>query len=87
MPKHNGPKRPSHIAYQVREGQEGQSYFNRVGCAFAHKDGQGFNIMLEAMPVDGRITLRTPKERLADKRDGEGGSRRRPEDQDLEHGE
>jgi len=58
------PKQPSHIAYQVREGQDDKSYFNKVGAAFEHKDGEGFNVILDSMPVDGRITLRTPKERI-----------------------
>jgi hypothetical protein len=59
-------KPPSHIAYQVRETEEGKVYFNRVGSAFAHKDGKGFNLILDATPVDGRVTLRTPLERLAE---------------------
>ena len=67
-------KGPSHIAYSVRESKEGQAYFNRVGSAFAHKDGQGFNIELDATPVNGRITLRTPKDRLDAKREGKDRS-------------
>ena len=65
------PKSPSHIAYQVRESREGDSFFNRVGAAFPHKDGQGFNIELDAMPVDGRVTLRTPKERIEERKEQE----------------
>lgn len=61
-------KRPSHYAYQVNEGQEGKSYFNKVGAAFEHKDGQGYNILLDSVPVDGRVTLRTPQERLQEMR-------------------
>lgn len=57
-------KSPSHIAYQVREGAE-TSHFNRIGAAFAHADGQGFNLRLDSLPVDGRITLRTAKDRIA----------------------
>ena len=63
-------KRPSHIAYHVRDGQDGKSYFNRVGSAFEHKDREGFNVFLDAVPVDGRITLRTPSERVQEIRDG-----------------
>lgn len=63
-------KSPSHIAYQVREGAEGTSHFNRIGSAFAHKDGQGFNLKLDSVPVDGRITLRTAKDRIAAAREG-----------------
>jgi len=61
-------KRPSHIAYAVREGAEGQAYFNRIGTAFAHRDSEGHDIVLDATPVNGRITLRTPKDRLDAKR-------------------
>lgn len=57
-------KRPSFIAYTVRQGGEDtKAYFNRIGAAFAHKDGEGHDILLYAVPVDGRITLRTPQER------------------------
>lgn len=67
------PRGPSHIAYQVRETDEGKSYFNRVGSAFEHRDGQGFNIVMDSVPVDGRLTLRTPQQRL-EQRD-KGGER------------
>lgn len=72
----NTPKKPSHHAFQVNEGQDGKSYFNRVGAAFEHKDGQGYNIMLDSVPVDGRVTLRTPQERLNDMR---GDNQAQPE--------
>lgn len=62
------PKSPSHVAYSVRETREGESYFNRVGAAFPHKDGQGFNINLEAFPTNGKVVLRTPQERLQEQR-------------------
>ena len=63
-------KKPSHIAYQVNETENGKSFFNRVGSAFAHKDGKGFNVVLQSTPVDGRITLRSPQERLQQTREG-----------------
>ncbi|WP_088343685.1 MULTISPECIES: hypothetical protein [Rhodomicrobium] len=69
--------KPSHIAYSVREGKEGKSYFNRVGSAFEHGDGKGFNIKLDAMPVNGQVVLRTPQERLEEKRKGEDRRDRR----------
>jgi hypothetical protein len=52
-----GSKAPTHIAYHVRDGKD-KGYFTRIGAAWPHKDGQGFNIQLEIMPLDGRITLR-----------------------------
>jgi hypothetical protein len=63
-------KAPSHVAYHVRENADGSAYFNRVGSAFAHKDGQGYSVVLDSVPVNGRITLRTPKERLQDMKSG-----------------
>lgn len=68
--------KPSHIAYQVSEREDGKAFFNRCGSAFKHKDGQGFNVVLDAVPVSGQVVLRTPQERLDSKRNGE--ERREP---------
>lgn len=54
---------PSHVAYQVRDGAADKSYWTRVGAAFPHGDGKGFNVVVDAMPLDGRITLREPSEK------------------------
>jgi hypothetical protein len=54
-------KSPAYIAYQVREGNQ-KGYFTRVGAAWPNKDGKGFNIQLDAIPLDGRITLRVASE-------------------------
>ena len=64
---------PSYNAYQVRETPNGHAFYNRVGAAFEHRDGQGHTIQLDAVPVDGRVVLRTPKDRLAEKRDDYDG--------------
>lgn len=50
-------KRPSHLAYQVSNRGE-KSYWTRIGSAWAHADGGGFNVHLECVPLDGRISLR-----------------------------
>ena len=50
-------KTPSHIAYHVKEGKSGKDYWTRIGAAWAHKNGNGFNIQIEIVPLDGRITL------------------------------
>lgn len=55
-------KTPSHIAYQVRDREGQKGFWTRIGSAWAHADGKGFNIQLEALPVDGRISLRIPSE-------------------------
>jgi hypothetical protein len=57
---------PTHTAYQVREYKssgEDKASWTRIGSAWAHNDGAGFNIRLDAFPVDGNIVLRTVKEK------------------------
>ncbi len=55
-------KAPSHVAYQVRDREGQKGYWTRIGAAWAHQDGNGFNIQLEVVPLDGRITLRVATE-------------------------
>ena len=56
--------KPSHVAYHVRDGGEGKkSFWTRIGSAWAHADGKGFNVQLEVVPLDGRITLRVASEK------------------------
>ena len=54
---------PAYRAYTVikREGKE--DYWLNLGIVFKHEDGEGFNLLLQAMPLDGKIVLRTYKER------------------------
>lgn len=57
------PKTPTHYAYTVRDAKaEGQkAFWTRIGAFFAHDDGEGGTLVLEALPLDGRIVLRAPK--------------------------
>lgn len=59
------PNKPTHHAYQVRDrdrdGEKG--FWTRIGSAWAHKDGQGFSLHLDALPVDGRLSLRVATEK------------------------
>jgi len=54
---------PSHIAYQVRDREGKKGIWTRIGSAWAHADGNGFNIQIEAVPLDGRISLRIPTDK------------------------
>ena len=58
-------KAPTHIAYTVRDLDNDRSFWTRIGSAWAHADGNGFNIQVEALPLDGRITLRVATEAKA----------------------
>lgn len=56
-------KGPDFVAFNVREGKDGgKGFWTRIGAAWAHADGKGFNLQIEAVPLDGRITLRVVSE-------------------------
>ncbi len=57
-------KSPTYVAYQVRDREGGKGFWTRIGAAWAHQDGKGFNIQIEAVPLDGRITLRVASETI-----------------------
>jgi hypothetical protein len=57
-------KKPAFIAYHVRNrDDQAEGFWTRVGIAFPNADGKGFNILLDVIPLDGRITLRVPSEK------------------------
>jgi hypothetical protein len=56
-------KKPSHIAYSIREREGKDSKWTEIGVAFAHDDGKGFTILTEVAPLNGRITLRVPEKK------------------------
>ena len=79
--------KPTHRVYTVirREGQD--DYWLNIGLAFPHKDGNGFNLVLQALPLDGKIVCREITEddgaeasqqrgRHDTARTGQGGRRR-----------
>ena len=81
------PAAPTHRAYSVirREGQD--DYWLNMGLVFPHKDGNGFNLILQALPLDGKIVCReiaeeAPEEgspapsRQEGSRGGQGATRR-----------
>jgi hypothetical protein len=58
MADRDQPQQSTYRAYSVikREGQD--DYWLNLGLAFPHKDGKGFNIMLQAIPLDGKVVCR-----------------------------
>jgi hypothetical protein len=55
-------QQPAYRAYTVikREGQD--DFWQALGAAFPHQDGKGFNVVLQSLPLDGKIVLREPQE-------------------------
>jgi hypothetical protein len=70
------PRQPTHRAYSVirREGQD--DFWLNVGIVFPHKDGSGFNIMLQAFPLDGKIVCREIADDEAEEQQPPQSSRR-----------
>lgn len=60
-------KPPAFRAYSVikREGRE--DYWLNLGIAYPHDDNQGYNLLLQALPLDGKIVLRVYKDEEEDK--------------------
>lgn len=53
---------PGLYAFAVRETENGKPTFTKIGAVFAHSKGGGFNIDLDAHPVDRKLVLFSPKE-------------------------
>lgn len=52
---------PSHGVYVV-EGEGENAHWIRVGAAWSHQDGKGFNLALSALPISGRLVIRERNE-------------------------
>ncbi len=53
-------QKPFLLGYTVRPIGDGQkSAWSKIAVAWAHKDGEGYDVRMDAMPVDGRLVLRT----------------------------
>ena len=83
-------QQPNYRAYTVIKRGEGQDdFWLAIGAAFPHQSGDGFNVVLQALPIpngDGqcKIVLRPPKADDTDQQPQErtaqnnkSGSRRR----------
>jgi hypothetical protein len=53
---------PALIAWYIAERGE-KKFWNRIGAAWEHEDGDGLTLQLDLIPTaGGRIVLRKPKE-------------------------
>ncbi len=56
MAKQNA-KRPDFRVYLVK-GEGDNAHWTPIGAAWGHTDGKGMSINLDAIPLNGRLTLR-----------------------------
>ena len=55
-------QQPTHRAYAVVKREDAEDFWINIGAAFPHQDGKGFNVVVQALPIDGKIVLREPQE-------------------------
>ncbi len=56
--------KPSHRLYIVTgEGEE--AFWKEIAAAWPHRDGKGFTIACDALPLSGQIVMRAVKDRSA----------------------
>lgn len=67
-------QQPAFRAFTVVKREGADDFWLPIGAAFPHQDGEGFNLVLQALPIDGRVVLRTPKD---ESESGQNGSRSR----------
>ncbi|MEI9990113.1 MAG: hypothetical protein WDM86_08750 [Rhizomicrobium sp.] len=60
QPKLPGRK-PTHRLYRVI-GEGDTASWTPIGAAWDHKDGHGFSLACDAVPLHGRIVMRTIRE-------------------------
>jgi hypothetical protein len=54
-------QQPTYQAYTVVKREGADDFWLNIGAAFMHQDGDGFNVVLQALPINGKIVLRPPK--------------------------
>jgi hypothetical protein len=61
--------KPTHVAYTARtfKGSDGKEKirWHEIGAAWPTESGNGFNVTLYALPVDGQLSLFVPREKPA----------------------
>ncbi|EMS96068.1 hypothetical protein H009_19507 [Agrobacterium tumefaciens str. Cherry 2E-2-2] len=60
---------PTHHVFVV-DGEGTNAFWTKIGAAWRHADGKGFNMTLNAIPLDGRVVVRSVK--AAEERTGKG---------------
>ena len=68
------PNKPSHRVFAVTKRGDNKRW-QEIGAAWPHKDGKGFNLKLDYLPLNGgELVIRVPKERTASESDAADGA-------------
>jgi hypothetical protein len=55
-------QQPMYRAYTVVDRDKEAPFWLNIGVAFVHKDAKGFNVILQALPLNGKLVLRQYEE-------------------------
>lgn len=53
----------------IDKGENRDAFWLNIGSAHPHKDGKGMNVLLQAMPLDGKLVIREVSDEEAEKED------------------
>ena len=64
--------KPTHYVYHVTDrvedgNDEKGGFWTKIGAAWPHKDGKDYTVSIETIPLNGRLVLRVPEEKEAEK--------------------
>jgi hypothetical protein len=62
MSANSNSNRPTFTAFVITERTGKKNIWTPIGAAWPHADGKGFAIKLHALPVNGQIVLREPRQ-------------------------
>jgi hypothetical protein len=65
-----GGRKPTHLAYWVKDRENHKGDWHPIGVGWAHGDGKGLTLSLDLQPRDGRITVRLLEERPSEPEQG-----------------
>ncbi len=73
---------PAFRVYSVipREGKD--DFWLNIGLAFPHSDGKGFNVMLQALPLNAKLVLREAAEEEKEQQSRHDHNNRRSDTRD-----
>jgi hypothetical protein len=57
----NNTNRPTHYVYHIARELQGKDRWTRLGAGWSHRDGEGFTLRLDALPLTGELVIRMPK--------------------------
>ena len=76
------PNPPAFIAYSVSDQGRGRKFWTRLGGAWPQKNGEGFTVFVNVLPIDfdGRIVLMPPREQEKEQDQADAGQPEDPAD-------